>query len=766
MKVLRTSILILLVLLILSFFSQVSRIVGGAETPFDPSSVSYYDVVKKALNLTSDQETMLKNNGLLVVEVPNTTIGYTYTPALRFEDFYYTEVYGNDLPVFVTTDSILHLFHVVFDCSVRMLEQCAFYPMILNISEYAFNTSLNDYNTMAHDGSLRYWAVRNTTVYFAVGLSLITGENVTLPPELSADEMFYLDEIYSDQLQFVSAGTWNFPGSPHSAEVKYDFTQFKVRGHYLGVPELERYFRTFMWYGNYPIFVPRNDESYDWTVSHIDDEAIVFMRDLLKSNQQCYDDWVLMYNVTSALIGESDSINLLTLETALHNAFGDAAQYLDLVAAQGGLAKLREELGKPEYQQQILSQALLTQPPPEPLPRYPIVFQFMGQRYVPDSYIFQMLTWDKVGFNSSGKRRIMPEGADVFAVLGSQRAYQLLTPDFNYTGYTQNLETLKQNFNNLTEQDWTLSSYMAWMHALQSLVNVDYNETYPQFMRTLAWQDEKLNTALGSWAQLRHDTLLYAKQTYIPGTLCSYPEAFVEPNPTFYERMQKLTQKTSEAVGILPPNTVTPIIMNSLETLTNATQTLETVSNKELARQPLAQEEIDFIKTITYGCGSGSPVGWYVNTMHIIAQAANYTSILDVPVVADVATFPPGDIFDPPQILHVADGYVEALVVFYPRPDGTLAAAVGPVFSYYEFKLIGTTRLNDNEWKNVLAWENRTEYLPEWLRDIYGTSLPWPASEYNTIMLTVMVMTATIAIVATKRLTRVKKYKEPSTETR
>jgi hypothetical protein len=766
MKGHRTDVLILLILLISPLFSSISRIVNGAGTPFDPSSVSYYDIVKKALNLTSDQEAMLQNNGFVVVEVPNVTIGYMFSPALRFQDFYYSEVYGNDLPVFITTDSILHLFHVVFDCSVRMLEQYALYPMISNISEYAFDTSLNDYNTMAHDGSLRYWAVRNSTVYFAVGLSLITGKNVTLPPELSADEMFYLDQIYSDQLQFVPAGTWNFPSTPYNAEVQYDFTQFKVRGHYLGVPDLERYFRTFMWYGNYPIFVPRNDESYDWSVSHIDDAAIVYMRDLLKSNQQYYNDWVLVYNVTTALVGQSDSINLVTVETALHNAFGDAAQYFNFVAAQGGLGKLREELGKPEYQQRILSQALLTPAPPEPLPRYPIVFQFMGQRYVPDSYIFQMLTWDKVGFNSAGKRRIMPEGADVFAVLGSQRAYQLLTPDFNYTGYTQNLQTLEQDFNNLTEQDWTCSSYMAWMHALQSLVNVDYNETYPQFMRTLAWQDEKLNTALGSWAQLRHDTLLYAKQTYIPGTLCSYPEAFVEPNPTFYARMQKLTEKTSEAVSILPPNYVTSTIMNALETLNNATQTLETVSIKELAGQPLAQDETDFIKKITYGCGSGSPVGWYVSTMNIIAEAANYTSILDVPVVADVATFPPGDIFDPPQILHVADGYVEAVVVFYPRPDGTLAAAVGPVFSYYEFKLIGTTRLNDDEWKTILTLENRTEYLPKWLKDIYGTSLPWPTPEYNVTMLTVMLMTTTIAIATTKRLTRIRKHRELSTKTR
>lgn len=765
MKVHRTNVLILLVLLVLPLFFSCLRIAGGLGTSFDPSSTSYYEAVKKAFNLTSDQETMLKNNGFVVFEVPNATIDYMYTPSMRFEDFYYTEVYGNDLPVFVTTDSILHLFHVVFDCSVRMLEQDAFYPMILNISEYAFNASLNDYNTMAHDGSLRYWAVRNSTVYFAVGLSLISGQNVTLPSELSADEEFYLGQIYSDDLQFVEAGEWHFPESPYEAMVQYDFTQFKVRGHYLGVPELERYFRTFMWYGNYPIFVPRNDESYDWTASHIDDAAIVYMRDLLKSNQQYYDNWILMYNVTSALIGESDSINLLSLEKALHNVFGDVTQYWGLVAAQGGLAKLRDELGKPQYHQQILSQALLTDFP-EQIPRYPTVFQFMGQRYVPDSYIFQMLTWDKVGFNSTRNRRIMPEGADVFAVLGSQRAYQLLTPDFNYTGYPQNLQTLKQTFNNLTEQDWTRSSYMAWMYALQSLVNVDYNDAYPQFMKTLAWQDEKLNTALGSWAQLRHDTLLYAKQTYIPGTLCSYPEAFVEPNPTFYARIQQLTNRTSEAVSMLPPNDATSIIMGSLDTLKNATRTLETVSAKELAGQPLAQEEIDFIKKLTYGCGSGSPVGWYVDTMHYIAMEANYTSILDVPVIADVATFPPGDIFDPPQILHVADGYVEAVIVLYPKTDGTLAAAVGPVFSYYEFRLIGTTRLNDNEWKTMLTWDNKTAYLPNWLLDVYGTSLPWPTPEYNSIILIVTTITATIAIVAVKRITKIKKYKTQLNRTR
>jgi hypothetical protein len=125
-------------------------------------------------------------------------------------------------------------------------------------------------------------------------------------------------------------------------------------------------------------------------------------------------------------------------------------------------------------------------------------------------------------------------------------------------------------------------------------------------------------------------------------------------------------------------------------------------------------------------------------------------------VIADVATFPPGDIQYPPQILHVGVGKVNALVVLFPKTDGTLVAAVGPVFTYYEFGLVGTTRLNDEEWKQMLKWDNRTEYLPKWFRDIYAQAEPW-APEYPNIILLVAAMTLIVAVVAFR--TRIKRKK-------
>ncbi len=735
--------------------SMVPYAVTPASCSFDLSSVAYYDAVKNAFGLTPQQEEMLQKNGFIIANIPNGTSGLY--PESRFEDFYYEKVYGNDLPVFVTTDSILHLFHVIFDCSLRTLEKQVFYSMILDLTQYAYNKSLSDYNLIAHDGSAEYWAVRNSTVYFAVATSLISEENATVPAELGDDLCFFLNNIYAESREFVSAANWHFSEPPYDVEVKYDFTQFTVRGHYLGEPILERYFRTLMWYGFNPIFIPRIDETYTWFVSHFDPAAFVYMRDILIPSQEHFDEWSTLYNVTSAFVGESDSINPLNLETALHKVFGgDAVSYLPLASTPNGSTLLNEELSQPEYAQKILSQALIAQMN-APLPRYPLVFQLMGQRYVPDSFMFQMLCWDKTGYNSENERRVMPKGIDVFSVLGSERADQLLIPDNGFENFSSNLALLKDNFRNLTEEEWTQNSYTTWIYSLQSLVNVAYDSSYPEFMRTLAWQDEKLNTALGSWAQLRHDTLLYAKQAYFPGWLCSYPEAFAEPNPIFYSRMQDLTERTIRAVNILQEASIDPVILSSLETVMYATTQLETISTKELNQQPLSSAETQFLKTIAYGCGSGGYIGWYLSTIHQIAEEANYTSIIDAPVIADVATFPPGDIQYPPQILHVGVGMVKALIVLYPEANGTLVAAVGPVYSYYEFPLIGTKRLNDDEWKNMLEWENITDYLPTWLTDVYGYSDPYPAPEYpQTTLLIIAFGAITVGVVAYTKITKSK----------
>ena len=65
-------------------------------------------------------------------------------------------------------------------------------------------------------------------------------------------------------------------------------------------------------------------------------------------------------------------------------------------------------------------------------------------------------------------------------------------------------------------------------------------------MKSAAWQQEKMNTQLASWSQLRHDNLLYAKQSYTGGTGCSFPYSYIEPYPEFYGRLKQFAQNAGD----------------------------------------------------------------------------------------------------------------------------------------------------------------------------------------------------------------------------
>ena len=114
-----------------------------------------------------------------------------------------------------------------------------------------------------------------------------------------------------------------------------------------------------------------------------------------------------------------------------------------------------------------------------------------------------------------GIGRVFPRGLDLFAVLGSDRALDVLDDlgDANYEGYGEAFRKMYDEMDDLDESYWNQNLYWNWLWVLKSLVG-QYGRGYPAFMQTRAWQDRLLTMALASWAELRHDTSLYAKQSY------------------------------------------------------------------------------------------------------------------------------------------------------------------------------------------------------------------------------------------------------------
>ena len=118
-------------------------------------------------------------------------------------------------------------------------------------------------------------------------------------------------------------------------------------------------------------------------------------------------------------------------------------------------------------------------------------------------------------------------------------------------------------------------------------------------MQTAAWWQEKMNTQLSSWAQLRHDFLLYAKQSYSGGVLtCSFPESYVEPIPQFFDAIKLFAENA--AAEFQEPLLQNYSAANYFTAMADIADTLGSISRKELGNTPLSNAEKLFFKTMLY----------------------------------------------------------------------------------------------------------------------------------------------------------------------
>jgi len=639
--------------------------------------VEYLELVKRVLAPSEDALGKLSQNGFVAISSFNIE---------TMEDAYCT-VFLNDLPVFITTDSILHLYHLIFDNLLKNVEKEHLIPMIKQMTHQLLQKGSEIYFSVLSSSSNLEKAAKEVLLYFSVA-ALLIDSTVSIPSPVRDETTTIVQKIFDAKL------VEKYPGE--------DYTQYKPRGHYEKDPELQSYFRCMMWLGR-KIFAIDEDEPL---------LQAVLATHLFFSTEEALALWKKIYQVTSLFVGVADTLTPLSLHNATCTVFGESYQ-LDLFEDIGSLQELRTELKKSEYTvSKIFSSVIYLDLHDEPM-EFPKIFQFMGQRFVPDSYVLQNVTYDRVPpYNNNV--RLLGSGLDVAAVLGSERAIQNLEPEIQKYNYQQNLDSLTNEFAKFPNEYWESSLYFSWLYVLRPLLTTIPDKSYPSFMRTFAWQDEKLNTVLGSWAQLRHDTILYAKQPYSTGIVCGIPTGYVEPYPEFYNGMQALCLETVRFLKEI--QVLSPSWENVLNEMANITLTLRGISEKELNSTALTEAEMDFIRNVAVvkdGGVCGVPpkkLGWYPSLIE-------KTNIEDskVPCIADVMTaagdLRPGG--QPPQVLHAATGYVNFIIVIYETPTGERIAAVGPVFTYYEFPMLGFQRLCDSEWKEMLQ-KGLAPHQPSW----------------------------------------------------
>jgi hypothetical protein len=338
--------------------------------------------------------------------------------------------------------------------------------------------------------------------------------------------------------------------------------------------------------------------------------------------------------------------------------------------------------------------------------------RFMGQRFVPDSYMFTNLVSPTAGdyegsgdpftmeMTDLGPWRCFPRGLDVMAVMGSERAYDILEEegDTEYVSYDKVLGDLREEFDSFNVSDWNKNLYWSWLYTLDSLIK-DFGEGYPTFMQTDSWKDKELQTCLASWAELRHDTILYAKQSYtMAGESSAEPEpepepvvGYVEPVPEFYARIGALTRMTR--LGLSGMGALSPGETSRLSSLESVIDRLLQISKKELQNEELEEKDYEFIRN-------------FGENLEDIATGVESDG-LETTMVADVHTDT-----NTGQVLEEGIGYVDLIVVAYEVPDGRTLVGAGPVLSYYEFKHPMSDRLTDEKWKGMLSGGETPDRAP------------------------------------------------------
>jgi hypothetical protein len=272
---------------------------------------------------------------------------------------------------------------------------------------------------------------------------------------------------------------------------------------------------------------------------------------------------------------------------------------------------------------------------------------------------------------------------------------------------------------------WRQSMYTYWLRAIASLSKSGRQAQAPDFMQTGAWQQEKMNTQLASWAELRHDTLLYAKQSYTGGIVCSYPYTYVEPIPAFYENLRDFAHSAAgffDAMAL--PAGLGENVRRYFDAM-NATMTkLAVIADKELTGEAFTDEERTFLHQVLFEIQAGctdAESGWLRS---LYFEDGDWPVSRADRIVADVHTQPTDESGAPVgYVLHAGTGDPTMGVFIAQLPGESPIAFAGPVASFHQYVTGGFTRLTDEEWNE--AYTRDPPPRPDWtyvyLADEEGT---------------------------------------------
>lgn len=461
-----------------------------------------------------------------------------------------------------------------------------------------------------------------------------------------------------------------------------DYTQFIPRSHYTKSQELRAWFRAMMFLGRNGMNLPGNENR------GLSDSLLllqVLAHQPKGANEAPLVRWKSIMEVTSFFAGPSDDLDYPSLRnwTAAHLGRdtltpADACDPETLNTLRAALRDLRPPA--------IVSSIHDT---PNSPGEDPLSFRVFGQRFTYDSWILSELTRGSPEFAPT-----MPTCSFVAAAFGDPLANQLAAQYVrgnpkHEQALSHSLGRLQERLRDVEDSAWFASMAAKQLHVMTRLAG-DTSPNHPHYMRGSNYAARKLEAIFGSWTELKHDTVLYAKQSYAeageggsPAAEPPMPLGFVEPQLRFWAELERLARFAADGFSrhqLLPD------------------------AGEEWSRLHVFASDVEFCRLAANRIASGQPLTkdqnrklWNLNLLYM-DQPFDDFGIGDpnrgmTALVTDVHT----DAGNNQVLLEALDKPLLMLALV--SAGGTTRLTAGVAYRHLEFHASMDQRMTDESWR-------------------------------------------------------------------
>jgi hypothetical protein len=594
----------------------------------------------------------------------------------------YDEQYYAGTPVFVTTDAAYHAWHQVFDKTLRDLETKRLTPALTSLLAGMRRNATAQVTAFA--GTALEDDATRVADLIALAEAALSGKDGKLSPRAKAEKA--LIDAHAESTE-----------SPILGSV-IDYSLFTPRGHYTRSEALTRYFTAMSVLGQFAFRLPGSVQTDETTVDGPDDLRLALLASrTLVGDPELEALWRQVFEPTAFLVGVSDDYTPFELAAAVE------------ATVRGGMDD--PLTASDDDTLFAIADALTNTRPVRIDPERPSV-RLMGTRFVIDSWILDQLVRPNVG--TLEEPRTLGSPLDLAAAFGSELALAIQdeTGETRYANYPEQMEAMRAAVAARPDEAWGETVHDAWLAAVEPMW-LPHGAAFPDFMQADAWAAKSQQTGLGSYAELKHDTILYTKQALAElGAAGPPPQQgrnWVEPDPVPFERLSAMARLTAD--GLAARDLLSGDARKLLGDYVRLSDRLAAVAATELAGEPVSAEDDEWLRSI----GGVLEGLWWRSGDKLDSPRPIRDD--DAAVIADIMRGI--DVRSgTDEVVESGTGRIDRIFVIVPDGAGVFHVATGGAYSYYEFPWPTADRLTDERWWEMLR-RGEAPDRPSWQAPLF-----------------------------------------------